>query len=220
MASDCATPSAVVCPAASTTAIGGELVLLHDAEADARVGLDLLLEVLGELLVALGGDDGQRVHVEAPQPLPLLIHAEPQAAPDGLAAFPLGAHLAQGTNLEDVRVVPALLQRRVGEDELQPGLEAQQLLLLLHDQAVGPLGVVAVALVVLVGIRPAALLVDGEVAVMHVGGGRRHVHLLEQALVVGVLGQAAIFLLEDQRRSRPSRGSRPRRTSDTAPRRR
>jgi hypothetical protein len=53
---------------------GSELVLLHNAEADARVGLDLLLEVLGKLFVAFGGDDRQRVHVEAPQSLPLLIY--------------------------------------------------------------------------------------------------------------------------------------------------
>ncbi len=136
---------------------GGELVLLHDAEADAGVGLDLLLEVLGELLVALGGDDGQRVDVEAAQPFALLVDAQPQAAPDGLAAFPLGAHLAEGANLEDVRVVPALAQRRVGEDELQLGLEAQQLLLVPHDQVVGAFGVVAVALVVLGGVRSKCL---------------------------------------------------------------
>ena len=125
---------------------GGELVLLHDAEADARVGLDFLLEVLGKLLIALGGDDRQRVHVESAQALALLVHAEPQAAPDGLAALALGAHFAQGANLEDVRVVPALLERRVGEDELQRRLEAQQLLLLPHDQVVGSLGIVAVRL--------------------------------------------------------------------------
>ena len=129
-------------------------MLLHDAEADAGVGLDLLLEVLGELLVALGGDDGERVDLEAAQALALLVDAETQAAADGLAALALGAHLAQGANLEDVRVVPALAQGGVGEDELQRRLEAQQLLLVLHDQVVGALGVVAVALVVLGGVRP------------------------------------------------------------------
>ena len=80
---------------------------------------DLLLEVLGKLLIALGGDDRERVHVESTQPIPLLVHAEPQAASDGLAAFTLRAHFAEGANLEDVRVVPAFLERRVGEDELQ-----------------------------------------------------------------------------------------------------
>ena len=142
-------------------------MLLHDAEADAGVVLDLLLQVLGELLVALGGDDGQRVDLEAAQALAVLVDAEAQAAADGLAALALGAHLAQGADLEDVGVVPALPQGGVGEDELQRRLEAQQLLLLPHDQVVGALGVVAVALVVLGGVRPAALLVDGEVAVVH-----------------------------------------------------
>ena len=132
--------------------------------------LDLLLEVLGELLVAFGGDDGERVDVEAPEAFALLVHAETQAAPDRLPALALGAHLADGANLEDVRVVPALAQGGVGEDELQLRLEAQQLLLVLHDEVVGALGVVAVALVVLGGVRPCSLLVDGEIAVVDFRG--------------------------------------------------
>ena len=147
-------------------------MLLDDAEADAGVLLDLLLKVLGELLVALRGDDRQRVDVKAAQPFALLVHAKPQAAADRLAALPFGAHLAQGADLEDVRVVPALAQRRVGEDELQLGLEAQQLLLVLHDQVVGALGVVAVALVVLGRVGPGSLLVDGEIAVVDLGRRR------------------------------------------------
>ena len=82
-------------PDGSVTGIDGELVLLDDAEADSRVLLDFLLKVFGELLVALGRDHGQRVHVEAAQPLALLVHTEPQAAADGLPALALGAHLAQ-----------------------------------------------------------------------------------------------------------------------------
>ena len=125
MAFDCSKPSGVVLPVGVRHRDGGELVLLHDAEADAGIVLDLLLEVLGELLVAFGGDDGQRVDVEAAQALALLVDAETQAAADGLAALALGAHLAQGANLEDVRVVPALAQGGVGEDELQRRLEAR-----------------------------------------------------------------------------------------------
>jgi hypothetical protein len=41
------------------------------------------------------------------------------------------------------------------------------------------------------------LLVDGEVAVVHFLGGGRQVHFLEETLVVGMLGEAAVFLLED-----------------------
>ena len=95
-------------PSAPVTAIAGELVRLDDAEADAGVLLDLLLQVLGELLVALGGDHGQRVDLEAAQALAVLVHAQAQAAADGLAALALGADVAQRANLEDVRVVPAL----------------------------------------------------------------------------------------------------------------
>ena len=152
----------------------GELVLLHDAEANAGVVLDLLLQVLGELLVALGGDHGQRVDLEAAQALAVLVHAQAQAAADGLAALALGPHVAQGANLEDVRIVPAFAQRGVGEDELERRLEAQQLLLVPHDQVVG----VVVGLRVASGVfehldRLAAdlLLVDGEVAVVNLLGG-------------------------------------------------
>ena len=48
------------------------------------------------------------------------------AVTDGLATLALRADLADGTDLEHVWVVPALAQRRVGEDELQLRLEAQQ----------------------------------------------------------------------------------------------
>ena len=108
----------------------------------------------GELLVAFCGDDGERVDVEAAHPFALLVHAETQAAADRLAALALGAHLAQGADLEDVRIVPAFAQRGVGEDELQLRLEAQQLLLVLHDEVVGVARHCRVALVVLGGIRP------------------------------------------------------------------
>ena len=170
MASDCVTPSGRGPPGFVRHRDGGELVLFHDAKADAGVFLDFLLQILGELLVAFRGDDGERVDVEAPQPFALLVDAQAQAAADGLAALALGAHLAQGANLEDVRVVPAFAQGRVGEDELQLRLEAQQLLLVLHDEVVGALGVVAVALVVLGGVRPRSFLVDGEIAVMDFRG--------------------------------------------------
>src|SRR3546814_19583294 len=59
----------------------------------------------------------------------------------------------------------------------------QQLLLLLHDQVVGALGILPVARIVLGGIGPAALLVDGEIAVVHFFGGGLQIDLGKQALV-------------------------------------
>ena len=115
----------------------GELVRLHDAEADAGFVLDLLLEFLGELFVAFGRDHGQRVDLEAAQALAVLVHAEAQATSDRLAPLLLGSHLAQCADLKDVRIVPAFAQRGVGEDELQRRVEAQQFFLVPHDQAVG-----------------------------------------------------------------------------------
>ena len=78
---------------------------------DARVGLDFLLQVLGELLVGLSGDDRQPVDLEAAHTFAVLVHAQPQASADGLPAFALSAHFAQGANLEHVGVVPTLPER-------------------------------------------------------------------------------------------------------------
>ena len=89
----------------------GELVRLHDAESNTGFVLDLLLEFLGELFVALGRDHRKGVHLEAAQAFAVLVHAEAQAAPDGLAALLLGSHLPQGADLKDVRIVPAFAKR-------------------------------------------------------------------------------------------------------------
>ena len=74
----------------------GELLPLDNAETNAGVGLDFLLQALGELLVALGGDDREDVDLGVPHAVARLVDTEPQAAADGLPALDLGAHLPQG----------------------------------------------------------------------------------------------------------------------------
>ena len=106
----------------------GELVSLDNAKTDPRILLDFLLQILGELFVALHRHHSECVDLEAADALALLIDAQAQAAADRLPALALGAYLAQGADLKDVGVVPTLLQRGMGEDELELGLEAQQLL--------------------------------------------------------------------------------------------
>ena len=69
------------------------MVRLHDAETNAGFVLDLLLECLRKLLVALGRDHGQGVAFEAAQAFAVLVDAETQAASDGLAPLLLGSHL-------------------------------------------------------------------------------------------------------------------------------
>ena len=63
------------------------MVRHHDAEANAGFVLDLFLEFLGELFVALGRNHSQRVDLEAAQAFAVLIDAETQAASDGLASL-------------------------------------------------------------------------------------------------------------------------------------
>ena len=178
---------------------GRERVPLHQAEADPRFLLDLPLQVLGELLVALAGDDGQGVHLESALPLAGLVDAEAQAPADGLPAFPLRRYVPQGADLEHVGVVPAFAERRMGEDELQGLLEAEQPLLVAHDQPVCAFGVVAVGLVVLGGVGPAAPAVDGEVAFVGALRCLPHVHPAEPRPVLRPVRGPPVLLLEDAR---------------------
>ena len=91
---------------------------LHNAETDAGVGFDFLLQVFSKIFVPFGGDYSQGVYLESTDALSLLVHTEAQAASDGLAAFALGTHFTQCTNLKHIGVVPAFTQRRVRKDEL------------------------------------------------------------------------------------------------------
>src|ERR1700722_20020138 len=85
-------------------------MLFDDTEADARILLDLLLQVLRKLLVALGRDYRQCVDIEAVPPVAILIDAQPQSTPYRLTALPFGAYFTQRANLKHVRVVPSLTQ--------------------------------------------------------------------------------------------------------------
>ena len=93
-------------------------MLLDDPELDPGILLDFLLQVLGELLVALSGNYSQRVDVEPAQTFAFLIDTEPEAPTNRLPALALTTDLAQRANLKHVGIVPAFLQGRVGEDEL------------------------------------------------------------------------------------------------------
>ncbi len=56
-------------------------MLLHDAKADAGIGLDFPLKVLGELLIALIGHDRECVHLEPTNSFTRdRVHAQAQPA--------------------------------------------------------------------------------------------------------------------------------------------
>ncbi len=92
---------------------------MHHTELNPGVILNVLLQILGELLVTFRGNHRQRIDLEAAQPLTLLIDAQTQATTNGLPTPTLSLAGREVANLEDVRVVPAFLQRRVRENELQ-----------------------------------------------------------------------------------------------------
>ena len=138
----------------------------------------LALEPLGEILVALAGDDGEHVdlvdHFRRVHPVALLIHAQPHAAAHLLPLHDGAVAVLERADGEDVRVVPAFAQRGVREDEADRLVEGEQALLVLEDQVVG------VHVVRLVGSLPQArideavrLLVDGEIAVVGLLHGDR-----------------------------------------------
>ena len=93
---DCSRPSGAALPSSAVTVTAANW-RLDDAEADARLCLDLLLQVLGELLVALRGDDGQRIDLEAAQALALLVDAQAQARPMVWRRSRLGLDVAGDT---------------------------------------------------------------------------------------------------------------------------
>ena len=50
--------------------------MLHNAEADAGIGFNFLLQIFGELLVVFSCDHGQRIDIEASQTVAVLIDAQ------------------------------------------------------------------------------------------------------------------------------------------------
>ena len=115
---------------------GDRIAVEQDVVPAEQVHLDLLralaqalayigLQVPHERLVALRRNHGEQVHavnlVGSQQygvlTVAVLVDSQAHAAADLLALARLGAGLFEGADLEDVRVVPALAQRRVAEDE-------------------------------------------------------------------------------------------------------
>jgi hypothetical protein len=67
-------------------------VLLHNAKANSRIGLDFLLQIFGKLFVVLGCDNSKGVHFKSAHPLAMLINAKTQAAANSLTTLALSSH--------------------------------------------------------------------------------------------------------------------------------
>ena len=133
----------------------------------------LRLQFLGEIIIALAGyhreDVGikhmvtQYIRILA---FTLLVHAKAHSSSHFLALLGLIVRVLQGADLEHVRVVPTFLQGGVREDEADWLAERKQTLLILHNQVEGTLFVLALPFL---RFHRLALLVHGEVALMHLG---------------------------------------------------
>lgn len=140
-----------------------EILRLEHAEAHA-VFLIFLLQTVSKFFIAFVRHDGQRIDLETVAADTVLIDAEAQATPDLLPLLHGARRLIQRANLEDVRIVPALAQRRVGEDEAQRCLHGKQAFLVFHDERVG----IIVALRLAARVLRVAFLVHGKIAVVNV----------------------------------------------------
>ena len=67
-------------------------------------------QLLGELLITFEGDNSKRIDLEAMQPIAVLVHAQAQAATNSLPALAFGLDIAQGADLENIRVIPTFFQ--------------------------------------------------------------------------------------------------------------
>ena len=91
----------------------GKLMCLYNTEANPSFRLNFLLKLFRKLFIAFGSNHGERVRFKAAHPHKIIafrLYAQPQAAPDGLAALllnrtALGRYtFALGSNEEAVRL--------------------------------------------------------------------------------------------------------------------
>lgn len=116
-----------------------------------------------------------------------LVDRQAKSPADLLPLFLDGLRFIERAYLEDVRIVPALAQRGMREDEPQRFVGVQQPLLVAHDEAVGIVVVSRIAARVL----DVALLILRKIAVMKLGYVKG-----DQPLVDRLRGQLPISFLE------------------------
>jgi len=75
------------------------------------------LKTGGITFVGLIGDDCENIDIFIEDALTGLVDREAHATTDLLAFLHLGSGLIEGTDLEDIGVIPAFLECRVGKDE-------------------------------------------------------------------------------------------------------
>ena len=138
--------------------------------------LDIRLQVSHKVFVAFAGDYREHINVMYPVTAALgvhtvatLIHAQTQATAHFLTFSGLACSVFQSANLEDIRVVPAFPQGRMGEDKPGGFLEGKQAFLVFENQVISGdiLGKFAAALNLAVYSAP-GLFVDAEIALVNV----------------------------------------------------
>lgn len=169
-------------------------------------GFNIRLQVCHKGLIAFTGDYRQRVdlvnavaaalHIH---PVAVLIDAKAQTTTDFLPLRRVAVRVLQSADLEHIRVVPSLTQRRVGEDKPCRLVKGQQPFLVFQNQVIGGniVGELAATLDLAVHAAP-GFLIDAEVAFMysaHIAASGFEIFLIRRIKHRDVLVQNSEILL-------------------------
>ena len=172
-----------------------------------QLRLHLLLQIADKSRIALARDHRQHIHLmhrisqhHPIHPLARLIDREAQPSAHLL---PLRRHtrrMLQRTDLEHIRIVPALAQRRVGENHARRLIEREQPLLILQDQIIRRNIVRQIRAAPETAVhRASRLLVNAEIPRVHLL--YRHIvqifHIRRVKNIAVFVHHRAVLLLED-----------------------
>ena len=130
---------------------------------DAAFVFVFLLQILGETFITFVGNHGQHIHALIAHAFAVLVHCQPQPAPDFLPFFNDRAGFVERANLEYIGIVPALFQCGMGKDKTQRAGERKQRFLIAHNQMIG----VVVSLRIAFGVFEFAVFILRKIAVVH-----------------------------------------------------
>ena len=94
-------------------------MLLDHSKLDAFFLLNLTLQLLCKLFIGFICHDGKRVDLKSMNPLAILIDTDSKTTANFLPFFNNRICFVEGTDLEDVGIVPAFFQCGMGKDKLQ-----------------------------------------------------------------------------------------------------
>ena len=173
-------------------------------ELDSGIFLYFILQCFGELFIAFVCHNSECVYVKTLYPFAVLIDTQTKSTPNLLPFLYLFGCFVERTDLEHIRIVPTLTQGGVGENKAEWRFEAQQPLLIAHNQIEGIVvfggfpGSIHKNFKFIFVIRDFPFLIHREISIVNLA--YLHVpvfQLLEQGSIFRFLYQTVVFLFED-----------------------